>query len=379
MIQTRHAAFGGMLCSLLGGLAVSNPVLAQNPLRTDRVPTANLAKGYVQPKRQAISGSDLRLLDTRLHPFEKHMNKLGFTLANRNDVWNAYPAITANAIAAQNHINDTAGIYDPQISGTTRYDSFSKDWQSGNKSSLWAEAKISLTHSASRSFARIQGEADVNGALLGHTGSLARATADFYAPKTGDQSASMNLTIMGQTIWSKSQTGATVTIGDGFDWNGKLWQLGFDWSIAGYGVGAEIWLQGAVGAHFGGSCQPMYAEVGGNASASVGVGGRAWANLGIVDASLDAQLTLVNADISALASTQSSVLTIRTKRATSTIATMNVKRVVDVDMDFLRGHAIVKVDAFGFNVANWTLWNAPNGLYEWSGVLDNYNKTYLLP
>jgi hypothetical protein len=191
---------------------------AQGPLRTDKITAAQVAKGYDIPHRSPIKNKNIGLLALKLQPVEKTLNSVGFTLANPKDMWAAEPNINATEMASQLAANQAAGVYQNDSEGNTVYDTLSKDWEVGDKSWAWAQATFNLTHSANEGMARLQGDAQINGALFGDTANLAEATADFYAPATGTQSAQMNLTLLGQTVWSKSDTGAaSASINDGFN------------------------------------------------------------------------------------------------------------------------------------------------------------------
>lgn len=354
---------------------------AQGPLRSDTITAATVSKGYTVPHRSPITNKNIGSLPLKLRSYETRLNAQGFSVASNKDVWAADPIISAAAIQAQNKVNQTAATTQTQSVANTVYDTLSKSWEVGDKSVLYAQALFSLTHSANVNMARLQGDAEINAALLGDSANLAKATADFYAPATGTQSASMNLTLLGQTVWSKSDSGASkATINDGFNYNGKLWQIGFDWTIAGFGIGAEIWVQGSIGAAFSGSCVPNNVTVGANTTASLDVDGRVSADLGVVDVDLDADLTLADLQFFSIASTSSSVISQTVGRFTIHEPIMNVHRSVDATLNLINGSATVKVTDpwFGHTLGSWTIINEPNGLYQWSGVLDNYNKTYLL-
>jgi hypothetical protein len=360
---------------------------AQGPLRTDNITAAQVAKGYNQPHRSPITNKNINLLDARLRSYEKTLNKQGFTLAKADDVWHATPNINASAIAAQVLANQGAATNQSTAALNTAYDTLSKDWEVGDKSVLYAQATFNLTHSANVDMARLQGEADINGAILGDYGNLAKATADFYAPATGTQSANMNLTLLGQTVWSKSDTGATsASINDGFNWNGKLWELDFGWTIAGFGIKAQVWVQGAVGVAFGGTCQPNDVSVGANTTASLAVGGKIVGDLVVVGVEFDVNLTLADLQFLTFASTKSTTEQIPFYNpyshtlSTRTVPVMDVQRTVDADLNFIYGSASVKVTdpIFGETLGSWTIINEPNGLYQWNGVLDNYTNTYFL-
>jgi hypothetical protein len=380
---------------------------------TVRLSAADIEKGYSIPRRDPIQTPDPRLLQGQLADYERHLNALGYSLANPDDAWDAAPILNLSEIEMQNRANAApafASVPGIALGGGTVYDTISKSWIVGNQSSLWADLYFGVTHSGSRSLARVQGQARLDGAILGYTKNLALATADLQAPAIGNQSISLNLSALGYTLWSKNQTGATVNINDGKDWTGTFWQAGFDWSIAGYGVGASLWLQGTVGAHYTASCKPLYANMGADADAAVSVGGRAWANVGIVDASLEAQLTLASLDINTSASTavtanrpvfRQSVSPESGRGSESVPAgaftdgsgrsnlfgggglygyTMTAKRVTQVDLHLLKGYAKVRVTdpIFGWTLGTWTIWNSTNGLYNWTGTLENYSKSYSL-
>jgi hypothetical protein len=400
-------------------------------IHTDRIPAANIEKGYAVPHRAPIRTPDPRLLQSPMASYEQHLNALGYSLANPDDTWEANPILDLPQMQEQFEANaaaplSSAGLVPvtPPTPGgragdgrtkaqwiiiqfpPTAYDSVSKSWTVGNKSALWAQLYFGITHSGRKDLARLQGQASLDGAVLGYTRNLALATADLQAPATGNQSVSLNLSALGYTLWSKNQSAPnSVTVGDGKDWTGRLWQTGFDWSIAGYGVGAQLWLEGTVGAHYGAYCKPLFAQMGADANAAIGLGGRAWANVVIIDASLEAQLTLAATDISTLASTEVKQNKPILRRSVpgdggsggkgGMVAygpggiggillngyTMTAKRITQVDLHLLKGYARAKVKdpLFGYTLGTWTIWNQPNGLYNWTGVLENYTKATAIP
>ena len=346
----------------------------QDPMVSDRAATTAVNRGYVRPNRKRIAQP------TPVHPklvsYERSLNSLGFTLSRSADVWTAAPKVTAAVLNAQIADNQLAGIADLQFIDLTVHDTFVKSFEAGDVGSLWAGATFRIDHSATRSMARLQGEGRIEGALFGNTRTLGLATADLFAPSTGKSRATFGLSVMGQSIWSKNVTGNTVNLTDGKDWTARLWQMGFDISIAGYGVGAEVWLEGTIGAHYTAQCSPLRASMGADASAAIAVGGRAYADLGIVYADLEAHLDLVKLAVGTGASTNVSFGKDRTLPPR-----MHANRRTTVDLNFLSGYAKLKVKEpfFDSTLGSWTLWNNPNGLFHLTGVLDQYSQSTVLP
>jgi hypothetical protein len=361
---------------------------AQAPLLTSRIPAANLEKAYRVPVRQPIVNPNLNLLPSQLQDVERQLNSQGFTLTRPDDTWTAVPNLDESKLAAQvqaygqpGSVSITKGtsgsgnlgkmsplisklppgiIYNPIITVT---DTFNKSWEAGDPSSFWAQAALNVTHTANRTMAQIQAQGRVDGAVLGSTHNLGLATANVQSPASGNQTVSMGLSVMGDTVWSANQSGSNLLVSKGYNWNGTLWKTGFDFTIDGYGLTADLWVQGSVGATFAGSSAPLYAFVGGDVNAAVSVGGTVSADLYIIAGKLQAQLTLASADLSGYASTQ----VVNNE--------MVARRVLQADLNFLSGQVYAQASSFGEVLGTYYFWNHPNGYFSYDNVIANTTDT----
>jgi len=369
--------------ALLAATAVfgtASAAMAQDAMVNDTVSSAQMAKGYKVPSRAAI-GRPRGAMDARLEPYEKQLNRLGFSLLRPSDPWLAIPTVSALQLQRQAKLNLAAGS--SQITGTaatTISDTYSKAMEGGDPSSLWTKVGFTMVHSGNPQLARLRAEAKVEGAMFGRTRTLGLAYGDVQGPYSGDKSIKFGLEVMGQTIWSKNSQGATARIEEGAEKSAKLWQTGFDFTVAGYGVAAQVWLQGVVGCYANSTAKSLSADMGAGAYADIYFGGLATLNLPGLGARLDAKLSVVNLKLSTLAATTVSQPG-RFGDFANTPRTMTATRRTELDLGFLKGYAKVKayadIPVLGeTTLGTWTIWDEPTGIFRYLGVLDNYAKNH---
>jgi len=359
------------------GIAPAAKAQDRDAMVNDTVTSAQVAKGYKIPNRARI-GRPRGAMDARLETYEKQLNSLGFSLLRPSDPWSAVPAILATKLQSQAKVNRAAGTTTlTGTAATTLSDTFTKSMEGGDPSSLWGKVGFEMVHSGNPNLARLRAEARIQGAMLGITRTIGLAYGDVQGPYAGDKSVQFGLEVMGQTIWSKGATGAIAKVEEGAEKSAKLWQTGFDFSVAGYGVGAQIWLQGTVGVFANSTAKSLSADMGAGAYAEIYLGGRAWANLGVVNANLDAKLSLINLRLATTASTTVSQPG-RFGNNANVARTMTAKRRTDMDLKMLEGYARVKVTEpfFDNTLGSWELWNEPNGVFRFIGVLSDYSRSY---
>ncbi|MFM7321226.1 MAG: hypothetical protein ACKO5K_06850 [Armatimonadota bacterium] len=361
-------------------LGTAPAAMAQDAMVNDTVTSAQVAKGYKVPNRAAI-GRPWGKMDVRLEPFEKQLNSLGFTLLRPSDPWLALPIITERQLIVQNKLNLAAGSTKTTgTAATTVSDTYTKSMEGGDKSAVWSRVGFTMVHSGNPQLARLRTEAKVEGAMFGITRTVGLAYGDVQGPYSGDKTIQFGLEVMGQTIWTKNASGATATIEEGAEKSAKLWQTGFDFSIAGYGVGAKVWLQGVVGCTTKSTAKSLAADMGAGAYADIYFGGLATANLPGVGARLDAKLSVVNLKLSTMAATTVSQPG-RFGDIANTPRTMTAKRRTELDLGFLKG--FVKVNAYvdlpligEKSLGTWVIWDEPTGIFRYLGVLNDYSKSY---
>ncbi|MCW3054190.1 MAG: hypothetical protein JWN14_3360 [Chthonomonadales bacterium] len=351
----------------------------QAALRTDKISTEQAERGYLLPAvRKPITNSSYKPTSEQDKEAEALLEQHGYTFARRNDLWLATPRPLGLLLARQIQANQTAPDHKVQTTGNVLSDTYSKSFEAGNRNILFGEAKFSLTHSGSQNLARLQSDAEINGAILGDFGNLAKATADFKAPVTGIQTAAMNLTVLGHTVWTQNKSGATATINDGFTFSGKILDVPFSHKILGIGIDADLFISGSVSAHFNGVCTPNKVQVNASAGGNLSVGGHAGVDVLLASANLNANIVLADVLFNGDAGTISSMGKSKLPQLPNG-PILTVEHHVNDNLSFGKGSASIELDLVGKKVGSFTLFDEPNGLFHTSGVLESYDKVYDLP